>query len=133
MGKKWHIAFADYSWGQSTRDAYVAQIKKNGGEVVGTTGIPLGTPDMTPFLSKISGDFDGLFGIFFGKDGVTIATQAYDLGLTKKYKLAGDGSISESTNLIAIGNKIDGFIAHQPLHPGVPGPARYAVSPRLLR
>ena len=95
------------------------QIKKNGGEVVGTTGIPLGTADMTPFLSKISGDFDGLFGIFFGKDGVTVATQAYDLGLTKKYKFAGDGSISESTNLIAIGNKIDGFIAHQPLHPGV--------------
>src|ERR1700722_12909131 len=41
MGKKWHIAFADYSWGQSTRDAYAAEIKKNGGEVVGTTGIPL--------------------------------------------------------------------------------------------
>ena len=109
MGKKWHIAFADYSWGQSTRDAYIAEIKKNGGDVVGTTGIPLGTADMTPFLSKISGDFDGLFGIFFGKDGVTVATQAYDLGLTKKYKWCGDGSISESTNLVAIGNKIDGF------------------------
>ena len=53
MGKKWHIAFADYSWGQSTRDAYAAEIKKLGGEVVGTTGIPLGTADMTPFLSKI--------------------------------------------------------------------------------
>jgi len=50
MGKKWHIAYADYSWGQSTRDAYAAEIKKNGGEVVGTTGIPLGTADMTPFL-----------------------------------------------------------------------------------
>ncbi len=83
MGKKWHIAYADYSWGQSTRDAYAAEIKKNGGEVVGTTGIPLGTPDMTPFLSKISGNFDGLFGIFFGKDGVTVSTQAYDLGLTR--------------------------------------------------
>jgi branched-chain amino acid transport system substrate-binding protein len=122
MGKKWHIAFADYSWGQSTRDAYIAQIKNNGGEVVGTTGIPLGTPDMTPFLSKISGDFDGLFGIFFGKDGVTIATQAYDLGLTKKYKWAGDGSISESTNIIAIGNKIDGFTAINRYIPVFQGP-----------
>ena len=110
MGKKWHIAFADYSWGQSTRDAYAAEIKKNGGEVVGTTGIPLGTADMTPFLSKISGDFDGLFGIFFGKDGVTIGNQAFDLGLTKKYKWAGDGAIAESTNLPALGNKIEGFV-----------------------
>jgi hypothetical protein len=29
--------------GPSTKDAYAEEIKKNGGEVVGTTGIPLGT------------------------------------------------------------------------------------------
>ena len=110
LGKKWHIAYADYSWGQSTRDAYADQIRKAGGEVVGTTGIPLGTADMTPFLSKISGSFDGLFGIFFGRDGVTIGNQAFDLGLTKKYKWAGDGAIAESTNLPALGAKIEGFI-----------------------
>src|SRR5215470_17466624 len=110
MGKKWHIAYLDYAWGQSTRDAYTEQIKKAGGEVIGGTGIPLGTADMTPFLSKISGNFDGLFGIFFGKDGVTVGNQAYDLGLTKKYKWAGDGAIAESTNLPALGNKIEGFI-----------------------
>ena len=28
IGKKWHIAYADYAWGQSTRDAYAEQIKK---------------------------------------------------------------------------------------------------------
>src|SRR5207244_5302332 len=39
MGKKWHIAYLDYAWGQSTRDAYVEEIRKHGGEVVGTTGI----------------------------------------------------------------------------------------------
>ena len=110
LGKKWHIAFADYAWGQSTRDAYADQIKKAGGEIEGTTGIPLGTAEMTPFLSKISGTFDGLLGIFFGKDGVTIGTQAYDLGLTRKYKWAGDGAIAESTNLPALGNKIEGFV-----------------------
>ena len=110
MGKKWHLAYADYSWGQSTRDAYADEIKKAGGSIVGTTGIPLGTADMTPFLSKITGDFDGFFGIFFGKDGVTVGNQAYDLGMTKKYKWAGDGAIAESTNLPALGNKIEGFV-----------------------
>src|SRR5471030_3396126 len=122
MGNKWHIAFADYSWGQSTRDAYAAEIKKLGGEVVGTTGIPLGTADMTPFLSKIQGDFDGLFGIFFGKDGVTIGNQAFDLGLTKKYKWAGDGAIAESTNLPGLGTKIDGFIGIERYVPIFVGP-----------
>jgi branched-chain amino acid transport system substrate-binding protein len=110
LAKKWHIAYADYSWGQSTRDAYADEIKKAGGEVVGTTGIPLGTADMTAFLSKITGDFDGFFGIFFGKDGVTIGNQAFDLGLTKKYRWAGDGSIAESSNLPALGDKIEGFV-----------------------
>ena len=110
LGKKWHIVYADYSWGQSTKDAYAEEIKKAGGEVVGSTGIPLGTADMTPFLAKITGDFDGLFGIFFGKDGVTIGNQAFDLGLTKKYKWAGDGAIAESTNLPALGSKIEGFV-----------------------
>jgi len=110
LGKRWHIAYADYSWGQSTKDAYAEEIKKAGGEIVGSTGIPLGTADMTPFLAKITGDFDGLFGIFFGKDGVTIGNQAYDLGLTKKYKWAGDGAIAESTNLPALGSKIEGFV-----------------------
>ena len=122
MGKKWHIVFADYAWGQSTRDAYIAQIKQNGGEVVGSTGIPLGTPDMTPFLSKISGDFDGLFGITFGGDSVTLVNQAFDLGLTKKYKFAGDGSITESSNLPAMGNKIDGFIGINRYIPVFQGP-----------
>ena len=110
LGKKWHLAYADYAWGQTTRDAYADEIKKAGGQVVGTTGIPLNTADMTPFLSKITGDFDGLFGIFFGKDGVTIGNQAYDLGLTKKYKWAGDGALTESTNLPALGEKIEGFV-----------------------
>jgi branched-chain amino acid transport system substrate-binding protein len=110
MGKKWHIAYLDYAWGQSTRDAYAEQIKKVGGEVVGGTGIPLGTADMTPFLSKISGTFDGLFGILFGAPAVTFVSQAFDLGLTRKYKLAGDGAMAESTHLPALGQKVEGFI-----------------------
>jgi len=110
LGKKWHIAYLDYSWGQSTRDAYIEQIRKNGGEVVGTTGIPLGTADMTAFLSKISGEFDGIFGILFGAPAVTFLSQAYDLGLSKKYKMAGDGAMVEATHLPALGQKAEGFV-----------------------
>jgi branched-chain amino acid transport system substrate-binding protein len=122
VGKKWHIVYADYAWGQSTRDAYAEQIKKLGGAMVGSTGIPLGTADMTPFLSKISGDFDGLFLIFFGPQAVNIVNQAYDLGLTKKYRFAGDGAIAESTNLPALGNKIDGFVGVNRYVPLLEGP-----------
>jgi len=110
LGKKWHILYADYAWGQSTRDAYAANLKANGGEVVGGTGIPLGTADTTSFLSKISGDFDGLFLIFFGSDAVNVVNQGTDLGLAKKYKIAGDGAVATSTQLPAMGNKSEGFV-----------------------
>jgi len=131
MGKKWHIAFADYAWGQSTRDAYVNQIRKAGGEVVGMTGIPLGTADMTPFLAKISGNFDGLLGIF-ATDGVTVGNQIYDLGLTKKYKWAGDGAIAESTNLPALGNKIEGFVGINRYLPILEGPLNTPAHRKFL-
>ena len=133
LGKKWHIAYADYSWGQSTKDAYAEQIKKAGGEVVGTTGIPLGTADMTPFLSKITGDFDGFFGIFFGKDGVTIGNQAYDLGMTKKYKWAGDGSIAEFDQPPRARQQDRRLRRHQPLHPGVRRTTEYPGTQEVLR
>jgi branched-chain amino acid transport system substrate-binding protein len=110
IGKRWHIAYADYAWGQSTKDAYVAEIKKNGGEVVGTTGIPLGTTDMTAFLSKITGSFDGLFGIFFGPQGIAFVNQTFDLGFSKKGRIAGDGAVAVATSLPAMGAKGDGFI-----------------------
>ncbi len=111
IGKKWHIAFADYAWGQSTRDAYISRIKEAGGEVVGSTGIPIGTADMTPFLSKVSGSFDGFLVIFFGQDAINIVNQGYDLGMAKKYKWAGDGAVAVPSSLPALGHKIDGFTA----------------------
>jgi branched-chain amino acid transport system substrate-binding protein len=110
LGKRWYIAYADYAWGQSTRDAYAADIKLNGGEIVGTLGIPLGTADMAPFLSKINGDLDGLFLIFFGPDAINIVDQGYDLGLTRKYRFAGDGAVATSTQLPAMGKKAEGFV-----------------------
>jgi branched-chain amino acid transport system substrate-binding protein len=110
VGKKWHIAYADYAWGQSTRDAYVQEIKKLGGEITGTTGVPLGTADMTAFLSKISGPYDGLFGIFFGPQGISFVNQSFDLGISKKAKIAGDGAIAVPTSIPAMGAKAEGFL-----------------------
>ena len=132
IGKKWHIAYLDYAWGQSTRDAYVEEIRKLGGEVVGSTGIPLGTADMASFLPKIRGDFDGLFGILFGANAVTFISQAFDLGLTRKYKLAGDGAMVESTHLPALGNKVEGFVGVNRYLPVLDPPLNTAYHRRFL-
>jgi branched-chain amino acid transport system substrate-binding protein len=132
IGKRWHIAYSDYAWGQSTRNAYAEQIRKAGGQVVGTTGIPLGAADMTVFLSKISGSFDGLFGVFVGADGVVVGSQAFDLGLTRKYRWVGDGAIAESTNLPALGNKIEGFVGINRYLPVLDGPLNTPAHKQFL-
>jgi branched-chain amino acid transport system substrate-binding protein len=111
MGKRWHIIYSDYTWGQSTRDAYANEIRWRGGEIVGATAVPVGTADMRPFLQTIAGSFDGLLGIFFGQDGALVATQAYDLGLTRKYRWAGDGAIATATSLPALGQRSKGSLA----------------------
>ena len=41
--------------------------------------LELGTADMAPFVSRITGNFDGLFGIFFGANAVNFTSAAYDL------------------------------------------------------
>ena len=112
LAKKWHVVYLDYAWGQSTRDAYVEQIKKQGGEVVGTTGIPLGVAadTVTSFVANIKGNHEGIFAIMFGANAVTFTNAAYDLGLLKKSKYAGDGAVAESTHLATLGQKIEGFV-----------------------
>jgi len=65
---------------------------------------------MTAFLSKITGNFDGLFGIFFRRKRDRHGQPGLRPRLTKKYKFAGDGAIAESTHLPALGQKIEGFV-----------------------
>ena len=88
---------------------------------------------MTPFISKISGEFDGIFGILFGANAVTFINQAYDLGLTKKYKLAGDGAMAESTHLPALGNKVEGFVGVNRYVPVMDAAAQHAAPQEVLR
>jgi len=65
---------------------------------------------MTAFISKITGSYDGVFAIMFGANAVTFTRQAYDLGLFKKARYAGDGAVAESTHLSALGEKVEGFV-----------------------
>ena len=75
------------------------------------TGIPLGTADMTPFLSKISGSFDGLFGIFFGPQGIAfVQPELRPRPHARSTSSPGDGAIAVSTNLPALGSKAEGFV-----------------------
>ena len=133
MGKKWHVAFADYSWGQSTRDAYIAHIKDNGGEVVGTTGIParhrrhdtVSVEDIRRLRRPVrhllrQGRRDYRHpGLRSRPDQeIQMGRRRLDLGIDQP---ARDRQQDRRLH------------GDQPVHSGVPRSARHAVSPRLVR
>src|SRR3954451_4902408 len=45
LGKVWTIIYADYAWGQSTKDESKALVEKLGGKVLKTIAVPLDTKD----------------------------------------------------------------------------------------
>jgi len=100
-------------------------------EVVGTTGVPLGTADMAPFVSKISGSFDGPLRHLLRRQRGQLHERDLRLGLTKKYKYAGDGAIAESTHLAALGQS-RGFSASTATSGDGPA-AEHAASQEVLR
>ena len=115
----WFIAYMDYTWGQSTRGYYANELRLRGGDVVGTTAVPVGTTDMRPLLSSIGGPIQGLLGIFVGEDAIAFGRQAYDLGLTKKYRWAGDGGLAVPRESGPPRRQDRRVRRHRPLRPGV--------------
>ena len=63
---------------------------------------------------------------------MTVGNQAFDLGLTRKYRWAGDGTIAESTNLPGLGNKIEGFVGINRYLPVLEGPLDTPAHKRFL-
>lgn len=121
LGKSWHVLYSETVFGQTERDAYTDQIKRAGGVVVGTTGIPPQTADMAPFLSRLSGTFDGVFTTSFPR-ARELRAQAVEVGLSKKYKLAGDGSFMNSATLAWLGERAEGFVGINRYLPLLEGP-----------
>jgi hypothetical protein len=109
MGKRWFIAYADYSRGQSTRDAYANEIKEMAA-VVGTPRHParhcrydaVPVQDQRRFRRAVPD---------FLRPGLDQLRQpGHRSRASQKYKWAGDGAVAVASQLPALGDKIEGFV-----------------------
>ncbi len=68
LGRTWTIVYADYAWGHAHRDNWSAEVERAGGRVVARIGVPVGTQDHLPYLTRVSARSDAVFFALLGPD-----------------------------------------------------------------
>jgi len=92
-GKRWYVVYSDFAYGQSGLKAFQSAMNDAGGTVVGSVGVPFGTTDMAPYMSKIDPSAEGLYFVLAGRDAILALQEAASQGLGKKLRFAGMHSL----------------------------------------
>jgi branched-chain amino acid transport system substrate-binding protein len=87
LGKEWTIIYADYAWGQSTRDESQQQVERLGGKVLKTIAVPLDTKDFVPYIAQIPDNSQVVLPAFIGALSVAFYTQAKTMGIEKNVRM----------------------------------------------
>lgn len=98
------LAYADYAFGQNSKEFFRQAFEEAGGEVVGELGVPLGTDDFSPYLGELeSSGADAVYSFFAGSDAVNYITQFSDFGLDEEMVQTGSGFLLSEDTLPAQG------------------------------
>jgi len=108
-GKRWYVVYSDFAYGQSGFKAFQEAMKATGGSVVGSVGVPFGTTDMAPYMSKIDSSVEGLYFILAGRDAILALQEAASQGLGKKMKFAGMHSLIVPENFPKLPESAEGL------------------------
>lgn len=113
MGKRWYVIYSDFAYGQSGLKAFQEAMKSSGGSVTGSVGVPFGTTDMAPYMSKVDTSAEGIYFVLAGRDAILALQEAASQGLGKKMKFAGMHSLIVPENFPKLPESAEGlsFIA----------------------
>jgi len=78
LGKKWVTVVVDYAWGHSNEEDFSKFIDQNGGTVLESIRVPLGTSNWLPYLKgKIPAEAEAVFFANFGSDFLCFIRDLY--------------------------------------------------------
>ncbi|MHC3439872.1 ABC transporter substrate-binding protein [Natrialbaceae archaeon A-gly3] len=87
-----YLAYADYAFGENSKEFFAEAFEEAGGEIVDETSAPLGTNDFSPYLGSIEdSDADAVFSFFAGSDAVNYIRAFNDFGLDEEITQVGSG------------------------------------------
>jgi len=98
------LSYADYAFGQNSKNFFKEAFTEAGGEVVEEVGAPLGTSDYSSYLSDIeSSGADAVFSFFAGSDAVNYISDFAEYGLNDEMTQTGSGFLLSEDTLPAQG------------------------------
>jgi branched-chain amino acid transport system substrate-binding protein len=78
LGKKWVTVVLDYAWGHSNENDFTKFIAQNGGTVLESIRVPLGTSNWLPYLmGKIPAEAEAVFFATFGSNTLCFIRDLY--------------------------------------------------------
>ncbi|GAB7021297.1 ABC transporter substrate-binding protein [Halostagnicola bangensis] len=104
------LAYADYAFGQNSKEFFGEAFEEAGGEIVEEVGIPLGTDNYSTYLGDIEDSgADAVYSFFAGDDAVNYVSDFNDFGLNEEMTQTGSGFLLSEDTLPAQGNAAEGM------------------------
>jgi len=98
------LSYANYTFGQQSKNLFREEFESVGGTVVDEIGAPLGTSDYSSFLQEIENSgADAVFSFFAGSDAVNYIKQFDSFGLGENMTQTGSGFLLSADTLSAQG------------------------------
>jgi branched-chain amino acid transport system substrate-binding protein len=105
LTKSVYIIAADYAYGRESVAGFKESFLANGGKVIDEVYPPLGSPDFSAYIAKMSAAGpEVLFGFLAGSDGTIFLNQFKQYGLVGRIKLAVIGDMVEENTLAQVGD-----------------------------
>ncbi|MDJ1433291.1 ABC transporter substrate-binding protein [Halostagnicola sp. A-GB9-2] len=104
------LAYADYAFGQNSKEFFGEAFEEAGGEIVEEVGIPLGTDNYSTYLGDIEDSgADAVYSFFAGDDAVNYVSDFNDFGLNEEMTQTGSGFLLSEDTLPAQGDAAEGM------------------------
>src|ERR1700674_1922834 len=105
LTKSVYIIAADYAYGHESVNGFKESYTAAGGKIIDELYPPLGSPDFSSYIAKISAARpEVLFGFLAGSDGTIFLNQFKQYGLAGRVKLAVIGDMVEENTLAQVGD-----------------------------
>lgn len=90
---------SDYAFGYEVVGGFQRTFEHQGGQIVQKIWAPLGTPDYSPYVTRLRRDIDAVFGIPVGADAIRFVKAYRQYGLKDRIPVIGGGVLTDESLL----------------------------------